>query len=60
MPYTVIKGTVRHNGKDYKVGEEVLSLEKEEAERLLELNVVEEKSKSKPKPKPAAAEEIHE
>ena len=58
MPYTVIKGTVRHNGKDYKVGEELPTLKKEEAERLLDLNVVEEKSKSKPKP--AAAEEIHE
>lgn len=47
MAYFVIKGTVRHSGKGYKVGEEVLGLKKEEAERLLELGAIEEDKKAK-------------
>ncbi|MGG4447627.1 hypothetical protein [Brevibacillus porteri] len=52
MSVIVTKGTVRHNGKDYRVGEELPTLKKEEAERLLDLKVVEEKGKSKSKPTP--------
>ncbi|NTU28856.1 hypothetical protein HPY27_01605 [Brevibacillus sp. HB1.1] len=52
MSVIVTKGTVRHNGKDYRVGEELPTLKKEEAERLLDLKVVEEKGKSKGKPIP--------
>ncbi|MCM3141308.1 hypothetical protein [Brevibacillus sp. MER 51] len=52
MSVIVTKGIVRHNGKDYRVGEELPTLKKEEAERLLDLNVVEEKGKSKGKPAP--------
>lgn len=42
MAYIVIKGTVSHSGKQFKKGEEVVGLKKEDAERLLELNVIEE------------------
>ncbi|MGG4452326.1 hypothetical protein [Brevibacillus porteri] len=52
MSLIVTKGTVRHNGKEYRVGEELPTLKKEEAERLLDLKVVEEKAKSKTKPTP--------
>ncbi|GED35078.1 hypothetical protein P9G84_23080 [Brevibacillus centrosporus] len=41
MAFIVTKGTVRHNGKDYKMGEELPTLKKEEAERLVGLEVIE-------------------
>ncbi|WP_176707847.1 hypothetical protein [Bacillus sp. FJAT-26390] len=46
MAYTVSKGTVSHNGKEYRKGTEISGLKKEDAERLIELGVVvEEKRK---------------
>lgn len=47
MAFVVVKGTVRHNGRSYVVGEELPSLKKEEAERLVSLNVVEEQKDKK-------------
>lgn len=50
MPYIAIS-KVRHNGDYYKVGEEVLGLDKKQAERLLELGVIEGDSAEGSKPK---------
>lgn len=45
MAYIALEN-VRHNGKEFKKGDEVTGLKKEEATRLLELKVVEEESKA--------------
>ncbi|CAM3300109.1 MULTISPECIES: DUF7210 family protein [Paenibacillus] len=42
----VAKGKVLHNGKYYQPGEEVNGLKKEEADRLLKLDVIEEEKKA--------------
>lgn len=47
MAYVVVKGTVRHNGKSFKVGEGIPGLKKDEAGRLIELGAVEEDKRTK-------------
>ncbi|MGO4369626.1 hypothetical protein AB4Z21_02295 [Paenibacillus sp. MCAF20] len=47
MAYIVIKGIVSHNGKHFTKGQEVAGLKKEDAERLLELEVIENNKPSK-------------
>jgi hypothetical protein len=42
-----VTGNVKHNGEQYKPGDEIKKIKKEEAERLINLGVVE-----KPKPTP--------
>jgi len=42
----IATGKVLHNGKYYHPGDEVLGLKKEEAERLLALEVIEEEKKA--------------
>jgi len=44
----IAKSHIIHNGKHYYPGDEIPSLKKEEADRLIELDVItEEKTKSK-------------
>ncbi|MGN7360026.1 DUF7210 family protein [Paenibacillus sp. SAF-054] len=53
----IATGKVLHNGKYYRPGDEVPGLKKEEAERLLALEVIEEEKKpvkSKDNQKPDA------
>lgn len=46
----IAKEKVLHNGRSFEIGEEVLGLKKEEAERLIELKAIEEEKKAtKPK-----------
>lgn len=46
----IAKGTIYHNGKMYEPGEEVPDLKKEEAKRLIELQVAEEHRSPSVKP----------
>lgn len=43
MAYKAL-GKIRHNGKEYKIGDDVTGLKKEEAKRLIDLKVLEEVS----------------
>lgn len=43
---------VRHNGEEYKAGEEILGLTAEEAKRLIDLKVAEEEGKTIYEPEP--------
>lgn len=40
------KGKVRHNGKDYKKGDEIPGLKKDETKRLLDLDAAEDSAAS--------------
>lgn len=56
MAYKTL-GKIRHNGKDYKIGEDISGLKKEEAKRLIDLKVLEEVSGKEGKEvKPDSAE----
>lgn len=49
MAYKAL-GNIRHSGKNYKKGDEIPGLKKEEAKRLIDLEVLEEVSGKDAKP----------
>ncbi|KGE20645.1 hypothetical protein [Paenibacillus wynnii] len=50
----IAKGKVRHNGKDYVKGDEIIDLTEKEANRLIDLAVAEAEGKTVFKAEPAS------
>jgi hypothetical protein len=47
----IAKGNILHNGKNYKKGDEINDLKEDEAQRLLDLEVVEDDGSKAKSPK---------